>query len=156
MPAGTHHRFRSEGGHSPPYTLTPSTRILTFFWQVCQWQVRVVGGKWVRRQPPFTCHLPLALAPPRYRSAAAVPRWSVTIATANIQQVTAPVGIAVRGREWRVQFVPFSPSFVLLERDDFCSPQAGPLSLECGGLTPLWLCLSFSPLLQRLSCKKQS
>jgi hypothetical protein len=30
----------------------------------------------------------------------------------------------------------------LLERDDFCSPLAGPLSLQCGGLTPLWLCLS--------------
>jgi hypothetical protein len=31
--------------------------------------------------------------------------------------------------------------------------QNGSLSLECGGLTPLWLCLSFSPLLQPLSCK---
>jgi hypothetical protein len=30
------------------------------------------------------------------------------------------------------------------------------LSLECGGLTPLWLCLSFSPLLQQLSCKMRS
>ncbi len=53
-------------------------------------------------------------------------------------------------------FVPFSPSFVRLERDDFCSPQAGPLSLECGGLTPLWLCLSFCPLLEQLSCNIQS
>jgi hypothetical protein len=48
-----------------------------------------------------------------------------------------------------------------------CSPLAGSLSLECGGLTPLWLCLSlecggltplwlclsFSPLLQQLSQK---
>jgi hypothetical protein len=57
---------------------------------------------------------------------------------------------------WRVQFVPFSPSFVLLERDDFCSPQAGPLSLECGGLTPLWLCLSFSPLLERHRAKSKA
>jgi hypothetical protein len=32
------------------------------------------------------------------------------------------------GRWWRVQFVPFSPNFVLLERDDFCSPLAGRLS----------------------------
>jgi hypothetical protein len=60
------------------------------------------------------------------------------------------------GLAWRVQFVPFSPSFVLRERNGFCSPLAGSLSLECGGLTPLWLCLSFSPLLQQLSRKMQS
>jgi hypothetical protein len=28
--------------------------------------------------------------------------------------------------------------------------------MECGGLTPLWLCLSFSPLLQRLSAKSKA
>jgi hypothetical protein len=31
---------------------------------------------------------------------------------------------------WRVQFVPFSPSSVLRERNDFCSPLVGSLSLE--------------------------
>jgi len=54
-----------------------------------------------------------------------------------------------RGPGWRVQFAPFSPNFVLLERDDFFC------SLECGGLTPLWLYLSFSQLLQQLSCTTQ-
>jgi len=104
----------------------------------------------------------------------------------------------------------FRPIFALLERDGFCSPLAGPLSLESlmpvpgtrndengimmvagrrgvlviaapprrkvpplvrgggdcaspcagfseqwGGLTPLWLCLSFSQFLQQLSCKTQ-
>ncbi len=48
-----------------------------------------------------------------------------------------------RGQAWGVPFVPFSPSFVRLERNDFCSPLAGSLSLQCGGSTPLRLCLSF-------------
>jgi len=49
----------------------------------------------------------------------------------------------------------FRPIFLLLERDDFCSPLAGPLSLECGGLTPLWLCRWGSQFGQQRSCKTQ-